>query len=516
MSNRNHRARKWPNAFQDMVEHNLSNSISLVARNLESPEVFQTHFESLMCQVQWGYQYCPEVSAKLLLSMHPWPARWALIDSWCYQLELAIDIPDIPFSEKKQLKACLTDVYLVAGLSQKVIDISKDLFIPGSEDQCEYAKLVVFSGGAWISALISQGKLSQAEDILHEMEQHLSSPNQNQQIQMARAILSLQKAILLRHENKLPEALDTLTYVIKSLAPVSPLTRSIFFEVVETRAVFYRASGNYDAALADLYELQNNYISDGEQLAQSSLHGNRGLVYWSMANYKDAERELLSAIEITEKHKAYPLLSRQLGPLSLIYLAKGDIEKAIRFVERQIEITNVTNNLSEKTLASANRSCMLIYAHRAEEALPDLLFSLNEMLVQGRQELTISAHLDLAICYYTLGDMQNSQYHALQAYESSIQGENKINKMLAMRALALSQNAQEATSLLYEALEIAKDNGKLLDEAACLLCLSQIEPIIDLKENYWNEAACLLERIGAEKWLDRKNIGQPTILPFLL
>ena len=516
MSNNNPRASKWSNTFRDMVEHNLSNSIALVVKNLESPELFQNHFESLMSQVQWGYQCCPEVSANLLLSMHPWPARWALIDSWCYQLELAIGIPDIHLSTKKQLQACLTDVYLVAGLSQKVIDISKDLFVPGPEDQCEYAKLVTVSGGAWISALISKGKLSQAEDILQEMEQHLSLANQDPQIQMARAILYLQKAILLRHENKLPDALEMLTAVVDSLSPVNPLTRSIFFEAVETRAVFYRASGNYDAALVDLYELQNKYISDGEQLAQSSLHGNRGLVYWSMANYNDAERELLSAIEITEKHKAYPLLSRQLGPLSLIYLAKGEIEKALRFVERQIEIATITNNHFEKTLACANRSCMLIYAHRANEALPDLLSSLSEMLVQGQKELTISAHLDLAICYYTLGDFPNSRSHAQQAYESSIQGDNKINQMLAMRALALSDDTQESISLLNQALQIAKDNRKVLDEAACLLCLSQIEPNIGLKEKYWTDAACLLERIGAEKWLDGKNIGQPTILPLLL
>ena len=516
MPNRVQRSDKWSSAFQKIVEQNLSNSLVWVVENQETPDKFHPHFDSIISQVQWGFDCCPELSAHLLLSMHPWPARWALLDTWCYQLEAAIKNKNISIPIRRRVLACLTDVYMIAGLSCRVLDISKELFQLGPEELEEYAKLITFSGGAWISAMISQGKLSQAESTLDEMEQRLLSLNFDElQIQNAAAVLALQKAILLRHNNRLFEALEILTKVINANSHHNLLNRSLFFELLETRAVFYRAWGDYDAALMDLGELQNNYISTNERLAESSLHGNRGLVYWSMARYDEAEKELLSAIEITEKCKAYPLLSRQLGPLSLIYLAKGEIEKALLFVERQIEIASAINNTSEQNLARANRACMLIYAQRADEALPDLLSSLEEMLVQGQKELTISAHLDLAICYYMLDDKHNSEHHAQQAYEISLQSKNAISQMLAMRTLALTQNESEAIALIDQSLSLAERHGRALDEASCLLYLSQIVSNVDLKKDYRDRATLILKRIGATKWLDTDG-DQVKILPLLL
>lgn len=509
---------KWSDAFQQMVERNLRNSITLVNENLGQPDVFRNHFESLMSQAQWGYSSCPELSATLLLTMHPWPARWALIHSWGNQLELAANIPEISMTVKRQILACLADVYKVAGLSEKVIEIAESLFSPPLADPQEYASLIMQAGGSFIMSLTSIGKLEYGEEMLQKMEQYLAvhdSAPRTVEFGMACAIVQMQKSFILRRKRQLPQALALVTDAIAQLDHTDVRTRSLLSQIIESRANFHRAAGNYNAALADLDSAQAQ-IGLGENMALSSLHGNRGLCYLSMSRYTEAEQELLRAIEIAEDCKAYTLMGRQIGPLSLISFCKGDVELALRRSERHIEIAAMIRDVSEGTIALANQACMLIYANQAQNALPQLISSLNTALTMGHQEWVVLSHFDLAICYYTLADLPNLAHHAQQAYENAQNTDNKIMKLLSMRILALSLPPNDALALLVDALQISRLHERLFDEAGCLLFLAHLESDSMMQTQYWNSASLILEDIGAARWLENREIGDPIMLPALL
>ena len=509
---------QWGDVFQQMVERNLRNSIKLVEENLGKPDVFRTHFESLMSQAQWGYQRSPELSAHLLLAMHPWPARWALIHAWCTQLELAANTPAIALPLKRQILACLADVYMVAGLSEKTLAIAEGLFLTPANDPQEYANFVMRAGGAFISSLTSQGRLADGEEALRKMEEYLADHAflpRTVEFGMACAIVRVQRSIIQRRQRMPDQALVTITDAITQLDQSNPRTHCLLYQIIETRAVFHRAAGNYAAALIDLDDAQRQ-ISAGENLALSSLHGNRGLCYWSMSRYAEAEQELLLAIAIAEEHKAYSLMSRQIGPLSLVSFCKGDIEMALRRSERHVELANMIGDVSEKTNALANRYCMFIYNNQAAEALPQLLENLHITMAQGHQEWTVLSYFDLVLAYFYLSDFANMTHYAQLAYDLAKSTENKVLELLAMRMLALGLPQRDAIALLLDVLQIARQRERHIDVASCLLFLAHLETDQVQQAQYWHDAQLILEKIGALRWLENKKIGDPILLPAMM
>jgi tetratricopeptide (TPR) repeat protein len=498
---------KWKTTFQQMVENSLRNSIALVESNPNAPQTFRPHMDSMTRQIHWGNQFAPELASRLMVAAYPWPARWGLTDTWRDQLEQARPL-------NRQTQACLADIFQFTGQPEKALEIADALFSDPSIPPDEFALLVTRGGGAWLSALISQGKIIEAEQaaqgLLDRLEADSGQGNSARKAE-AQSIVWTHQSSIARRKGNLSLALELISQAIQKLESLKNTDRSSMSEIIQSRAIYHWAGGNYEAALADLDYAQDVSASAQDTVGLCSIHGNRGLLRWSMSEYDKAEAELLEAIHLSEKHRLTYLLIRQVGNLGMVYFHRGDLQKALLYVNREIELTEISNDKHEGELAEWNKAAVQIYAEQPGQALPSLRMSLQKYTASGRFEALVGVLVDLSVCHYRLGDMEPSSQYARRALEMAREKDNPTLVLIALRARALS--APDALDLLSEALTLAEQHDRKLDIAGCKIFLAHLTPDSASKISLWAEAAALLEQIGAARWIEGKHAGEAVLLP---
>ncbi|MBK8618987.1 MAG: tetratricopeptide repeat protein [Anaerolineales bacterium] len=513
----NKKQTKWKNTFQQMVENSLKSSIELVKGNINTPQVIHLHMDSITSQIYWGSKLAPHLTARLLVAAHPWPTRWGMADVWRVQLEqmhLRLDSFD-PLDG--QVQACLADIFYFLGQSRKVSEIAEAIFSDPSTPPDEFALRVSLAGGAWLSSLVGQEKTLEAEyvagELLKRLESNSAQTNSSRKAE-ALAVVLLHQSIFARRKGNLFLALDLISQAIETLERQENIGRSLMSELIQSRAVYYWAGANYPAALADLEYAQYVISMDKDNVVElSSVHGNRGLVYWSMSEYDMAEKEFLKAIYLSEQNKSIYLLMKQVGNLGMVYFNRGDLLKALLYIEREIELAKISNDEYENALGMGNKAAILAYTDHAEQALPGMMSALQKYINTDRFETLVSTLVDLSTCYYRIGDLENSSRFAQRAFDLTQEKDNPVLNVIACRVRALSMPTPDAFELLSITLKLAEQYDRKLDVAGCKIFMAYLTSDSESKTRLWDEAVAILEKIGATKWIENKKPGDPIVLP---
>jgi tetratricopeptide (TPR) repeat protein len=506
---------EWKNTFSQMVEGALLFSIGLVEHNINTPHIVRPHLDSIISQLDWGIRLVPQGAARLMVAIHPWPIRWERMSMWHQQLELVLSLLDAHDPLYGQIQACLADIFQISGQSQKVLENVERVFSNPSLSSNEFALLVNLAGGAWLSSLMSLGKTKEAECVAENLIAQLTS--HALQIDVCRrleahSIILLQQSVLARNKGDISLALRLISQAIEILESRVDINRGAMSEFIQTRAIYHWVAMNYKAALDDLEYAQKLCVDVNNFLGLSSVRANRGLIYWSMSEYEKAEWELREAIQLSEKNKSIFLLMRQTGNLGMIYFNRGDIPKAILYIEREIELAKIANDEYEKTLGEGNKAAALIYSDQAEHALPGLFLALKKYIGAERFETLVGTLIDLSICHYRIGKLEESAHFAQRAYRLAEEKKNPSLTLIAMRARALSLPKDEAFELLTRALEIAEEHERKLDAAGCKLFMSYLAKTPNAKIRLWKDAVAILKKIGASKWVENKKLGDPVVV----
>lgn len=509
---------QWGAVFSGLVEHSLRTSQTLVRENANSPAALRPHLESILSQVEWGYRLDPALSAELLLQLDPWPVRWGLLGLWSAQLEKASQ--KLPGSSHlaAQIAASLATVYFHLGRLEQAERLASELLGNEKRNPDEFADLVYRCASAWISALTKLDRLAEAEQTCTALLERLEAAALQiapAQLVTARAVLNLQQALFARIHGNLPAATKIMDSAIRSVQEIPGFNPYFLSDLMENRAIFQWAQGRHQAALDDLDTIQTQYISAEDELMLSSLHGNRGLIYWSMHRFSEAEAELHQAIAFTEKNKATYLLMKQVASLSLVCWSRGDLANTLGYINRQMELAETIHDDYEMLLARGNLAAALVYAGQPARGLPELLQSVETSENQGRDEILVGNCLDLAICYYYLNELLAGSQAAQKAFELVEKNKFTWLRVITLRVLALFQAPAEARKLLRQALQLARESGRRLDEAGCLLWLAHLASGAQ-RESHWQAACQVLTAIGAEKWIEAKKTGDAIFLPVLL
>ena len=510
---------KWKNTFRQMVENSLKNSIELVKSNVNTPQVIRPHIDSMTSQIHWGSKLAPQLATRLLVAAHPWPSRWGMMDTWREQLEqahLGLNQHD-PLDG--QVQACLADIFQFTGQPQKVSEIAESLFTDPSTPPDEFALRVSLAGGAWLSSLVSQGKIIEAEQAAAKLQKRLES-NSAQTSPSRRAealsIILLRQSIHARGKGNLSLALDLISQAIEMLESQNNADRSSMSELIESRAIYYWVGMNYPAALADLEYAQKVIMEADNAIGLSSVHGNRGLVYWSMSEFDKAECEFLEAIHLSEQNKSIYLLMKQVGGLGMVYFNRGDLQKALLYIEREIELAEISNDEHEKALAEGNKAAVLAYTDHAEQALPNLFLALQKHIHTNRFDIQAGTLVDLAVCHYRIGNFEKSSQFAQRAFDLAQSKDNLTLILITLRARALSAPVPDAMVLLTKALELSEQYDRKLDAAGCKIFMAHLVKDNESQTRLWNEAVVILEQIGAMKWIENKSAGDSIVLPITI
>jgi tetratricopeptide (TPR) repeat protein len=500
---------KWKTTFQQMVENSLRNSIALVESNPNAPQSFRPHMDSMTRQIHWGNQFAPELASRLMVAAYPWPARWGLTDTWRDQLEQARPL-------NRQTQACLADIFQFTGQPERALEIADALFSDPTTPPDEFALLVTRGGGAWLSALVSQGKIIEAEQaaqgLLDRLESDSGQSNSARKAEAQSIVWTHQSSIARRKSNP-SLALDLISQAIQKLESEPSIDRSSMSEIIQSRAICHWVGTNYTEALADLDYAEDVSASVNDTIGLCSVHGNRGLFYWSMSEYDKAEVELLEAIRLSEKNRFTYLLMKQVGNLGMVYFNRGNLQKALLYIDREIELAEISNDEYEKALAEGNKAAVQVYTGQPGQALPALLSALQKYTDTGRFEPLVGTLVDLSACHYRIGDLEQSSRYARRALEMARGNNNHSLILIASRVCALTAPAPEALELLTDALQLAERLDHKLDIAGCRIFLAHLTPDPASRISLWAEAAVLLEQIGAARWIEGKHAGDAVLLP---
>ena len=514
-----HNSSRWGSVFSGLVERSLRTSQALARDNANAPAALRPHLESMLNQVEWGYRLDPALSAALLLQLDPWPARWGLLDLWSTQLERALHRLPTHHPLTSQLSAALADVYCQLGRLEEARQIASELLNDENLAPGNYADLVFRCGGVWVSTLLRLGQMEQARQVSQQLSARLEAAAariSSLQLVNARAVLALQSALIARHQGRHSTAIEIMNSAIRDVAAAQGFDRYFLSDLLENRAVFYWAQSQYQAALDDLQTIQTKYITAEDALLMASLHGNRGLIYWGMHRFSDAEAELHQAIAFTEKSKAIYLLMKQVGNLGIICMSRGDLPNALTYIARQLELAEIVNDDHEKLMAHCNQAITLAFAGHPNLALPELLAAIQNYEKQARTEPLACACLDLATCYYFLGERALSATTAQKAFDLIEKNDYAQLRVIALRGQALNREPAAAREMLQQALSLARENDRRLDEAGCLLWLAHLTLDTLQREAHWQAGVQILTDIGAEQWAQGKSAGDPVFVPLFM
>lgn len=265
---------------------------------------------------------------------------------------------------------------------------------------------------------------------------------------------------------------------------------------------------DYDAALESLWLARHYARCAGQFRAEAGITGDIGLVYWNQGKLYAAREALLEAKEHAALLGNYRTLLKLIGNMGLVALYQGRIDDAYTHIEEHYRLAVDLGHLREIRRARGNRGITRFHMGDYDGAIEDLEACIGA--VKAVNEGVLHATVNLSRCYRARGDVQKGYDLAQWALQQAQEKRYISILIIAQRTLADYLPPEAARDLLQQALANAAGKRQI-DEAMCLLSLSKVVTDEHEQQTYWNQGARLLEDIGAETWLDHRDLMLPTL-----
>ena len=377
--------------------------------------------------------------------------------------------------------------------------------------------LLALAGSQVAGALKGLGRHEEAKKLLLEVKRQfdylLDAPILDSSAVVARTLLDIEEMDLARQDGRLAEAIEMGDRLMAALQATDGVDPHHLATAYRRRSTILWAAGRYTDAARDLTRSATLFKEVGDPLAAVFSEGNLGVVYFSMGRFGLAEAVKARAIRSAEELNAYWWLVRDIGELCGIYMYSGQLERALTYCHRHVELALRLGDERQLALAQDNRGVTLMLLGRYEEAKSDLEVSLRYFQNEGLIENTILATLDMALFLRATGELNKASLLAEDSYQQASKLEFPILHILTTRCLALFRRQDEQELLLRMALELAEAHGRRMDIAGCLFSLAALEANANECDRLYNLAAAMLSEMGAESWLVHHSPTKPPLLP---
>lgn len=510
---------RWTQFYAERLPAQLRQAAVLAADT--SPQRLRPHFDSYLSLLNTTVGR-PEFTAlwlDLVDRLHPLPVRWGQWSVWLAILRQAGRKASAlgRLAQQAEYLAYTADLLLNVGQSASALDTAQEAMRLARQSRAAWPLSV--AGNAAAATLRSLARYEDAQNLINEVRAEaaqLEPPHPVARAAMAEALLDLEQMDLLRYFKRLDDALALSEILVNNLSAVEGIDPHDLATVYLRRATITWVSGRYQKAENDLQRSAALFRQADNPLQAIFAEGNLGVVYYSMSRYQQAEALMLTAIRAAEEINARHRLVSDLGDLSVVYIALGRMELAYDYASRMVDLAAELGNAAELSRGRGNRGYALLGLGRYDEAREDIEFSLDLYRRQGRLEGTIVTMIDMIIYLQGIGEEERAAQLAEENYEAAWKEDFPQLHIVTARCLALFRSPPEQRMLLNQALSLARQQNRPLDEAGCLFSLAAIAIDEQEGDELFKQAVDLLVQMGCLGWLEGKTRTDPPLLPMTI
>lgn len=480
------------------------------------PEEVRPQFPHLatLLKAVWPHTWLHDLAVELVVVLYPWPKRWGFTDEWLVILQSAIKACHVLrlFHQEAEFLRHLAERYLDMGnfaiaieTGQKAITLSQHHRLPKS---LAWAALVTHR------ALIITGRIQEADHLLTTIADELSLFPVSSERKLVDALLILMRARKLREQNLSQNALELMQPLIEQIEFLSEADGYLAAYIHSVYGWLLYDVNRFDVMLVHLQKAVDQYEKIGDTIQADVMRGEVGYAYMSAGEYDTAERVLLNTITQVEQHHWQHKLIQYMGYLAGVYLARGEPQRALLYVEREATLSHLIGSIEGTQHASLNRGSILLLLGQHETGLATIQETLLAYQASQDQERVLLCLFNLSFAYLRLGQKDKGEAIAQEIFAVTAHEFSSLPhlSLFARRCLALFRPPVEATELLQQALAQATNSNSRLQRAACLISLAGL--VADEVERYylWQSGVQLLEAMNAVAWVDGYSPGNP---PFI-
>ena len=504
----------WQRHFRDYLQDRLNWATAYVCQH--SPAQNERHARSFLNLLQQAraFRELNELAVTLIAALHPWPLRWGEWDLWELELRFAAQVSaDLsrPLSQAEFL------TYLAERLSTRGQLTEAEAVAQHALTVARACRAVALLARAGV-ALIGVYELHAAYETSHTMLQALESELEAlragaspQELAQAQAYLGLPRAIALRKQGCVGQAIQLMDQFIEDLESLDVPQPYLLGELYRTRGLMFWVHVHYPKAKRDLQQAMALFAQEGDANAETYTQSILGLVQWSLSELDEAECSIRRSIAYNERTKARWQLTRDVGNLALVYLSRGELAMTLALLERHERLALQMGDTWELHRAYGNRAEVQLCQGQAREAYAVLQETYDYGQKYGAREGYGLDCLSLGLCHLQLGNQRQALQLYGEALELSQQIVSPALESLALRYLATEVDAERGRTYLQQALALAQTCGRRLDVAFCYLTLANIAADPATRERHWTLGVHELKAIGATGWL---KLVTPEHLPY--
>ncbi len=508
---------RWLRIWLQRLERQLARMTAYVRVQLrQCPKALIPHQDSLITLLNCASPH-PRLHRRmmgLIVALSPWPVRWGHGQAWEAMLRFALEVADVPLpaSVRAALLNDLARLLFDGGRREEALvrahEAVKWAFLGENPKPLGQAVQVT------VDILRKEGELEAAYAMLDRAEARLKL-SRRAGYEMALADLYAARATLLRQQGDLNAAIawaDKAVSLVEDLAEADPhgVAGAYFM-----RGIIHWGRGEYAETIRDMERAVPLYAAVGDRYAESGVLGVLGLAYWSIGDYVRAEGAIRQAMTIAEELNALQRLAVNVGNLGLVYLTRGDPAQALVYVEEHARLARQIGDAYELMRAVGNRGVVQIHLGEFGAALEALKEDARHSEQRGSREGRVAVYVNLARCLGGLGRRDEAVALARRALALAQDTGSATVRLAALRSLAEWLPPSQQEPYLREALHLARQTGRRLDEAACLLSLAAVHAGEE-RQRLWQQGVALLQEMEALAWVQGRTPDDPPSIPLTI
>lgn len=460
---------------------------------------------------------CQSLTAKLVISLHPWPKLWGIWDEWLAVCRLAADILARQGEVQAQgwLLADVVEMLFELGRYEDALAVFAQLEAI-ADGRPEMARPFCRAGHTASTKLILSGHSEKGMIIYERQVAWLSIWRfrlSEADFYYAQTLVVLQQTMVMRRQDTQHEAVAMIDTILAQLPAWLDMPLDLWRDVYHHQGGVLLSTADYVGSVAAMEQAIAFAVQMDDAYGEAGLYADKALPLWGMGAYDEVETAVRRSIYLCEKLKANWRLARSIHVLVSVLVTRGLLDEAMIWLARQMELTQQMQD--EALFADAYTLRALVYMQREQYALAlaDLQVSMNSYRQREVERWVVWGGANMSWCYSLLGDEETAVSLAHYVLQLSRDARTENVEVLALRCLARFQTGAAKQSTLKQAVQLAQKINSLFNEAACLFDLVAADTAV--QEVYWQQAVSLLERCGVMGWVNGSTVQNPPCLPLI-
>lgn len=303
-------------------------------------------------------------------------------------------------------------------------------------------------------------------------------------------------------------------------------------EIIFLKAKIHNQEGNIPKAITGFKAAKALFQSINDTIAVAKVDSNLGVLEIEKGNYNDGLTYALSAIKELEKRNLFEELSQNYQSLAKAYQTSGDLDKAITFNLKKLQVDNKDNNIDG--LIATNKDLGDIYTIK-ENYNQAISYYESALGYAGAKDEKLRAQIlpYLGNAYLKDKDYKTASRYLVESINLNRRFDNQKEVLVALNSLGELNMHQKrlktAEAQLLEAANLSriiKNDEQLLRNYQLMKILDSTNGKFDNAFVWQSEYYHLKEKIDSEKLKDTalkiddstgnlSSTGIPTVLPIV-